>query len=100
MAEKRGAAKQTRGTLSGDFPPKTKMFSADNTPKIHQSRYFATPLYKIFFIFLQLICLFSFKYLDFSDYLWNWLNFLSVKRFQKKLFHSTLFIIIHKTSVL
>ena len=29
------------GTLSGDFPPKTKMFSAENTPKIHRNQYFA-----------------------------------------------------------
>ena len=31
------------GTLSGDFPPKTKMFSAENTLKIHRKQYFATP---------------------------------------------------------
>jgi len=30
------------GTLSGDFSPKTNMFSAKNTPKIHRDPYFAT----------------------------------------------------------
>ncbi len=35
------------GTLSGDFPPKTKMFSAENTPKIHRSQYFAAALFVV-----------------------------------------------------
>ena len=29
------------GTLSGDFSPKTNMFSGKNTPKIHRNSYFA-----------------------------------------------------------
>ncbi len=41
---KKGVLQNTSGgTLSGDFPPKTKMFSAENTSKIHRNQYFTTP---------------------------------------------------------
>ena len=33
------------GTLSGDFSPKKSIFPEKNTPKIHRSHYFATPLF-------------------------------------------------------
>ena len=63
------------GTLSGDFPPKTKMFSAENTLKIHRKRYFATPrphrICNVFFtvLFFLYFTFFSLLFSFFSYFL-------------------------------